>query len=75
VEHRAGPLVNVAFLVILSLLGDLNRTLGWAETRYPNAHAFLRALWFINLGLLIFNLLPIYPLDGGQILRSCSGLW
>ena len=27
----------------------------------------------INLGLLIFNMLPIYPLDGGQILRSL--LW
>ena len=68
----AGPLVNVAFLVILSLLGMLSRSLGWAETM-PNAQAFLRALWFINLALLIFNLLPIYPLDGGQILRSL--LW
>ena len=68
----AGPLVNVALLVILSLLGMLNRTLGWAATM-PNAYAFLRTIWFINLGLLIFNLLPIYPLDGGQILRSL--LW
>ena len=68
----AGPLVNVAFLVILSLLGILNRSLGSSETM-SNAHLFLRALWFINLGLLIFNLLPIYPLDGGQILRSL--LW
>jgi hypothetical protein len=33
----------------------------------------LRAVWAVNLGLLIFNLLPIYPLDGGQILRSL--LW
>jgi Zn-dependent protease len=68
----AGPLVNVALLVILWLLGMLNRSTGWEET-IPNAHAFMRALWFINLGLLIFNLLPIYPLDGGQILRSL--LW
>jgi hypothetical protein len=68
----AGPLVNVALLPILSLLGMLNRSLGWAETM-PNAHALLRAVWLINLGLLIFNLLPIYPLDGGQIVRSL--LW
>jgi Zn-dependent protease len=68
----AGPLVNVVLLPILSLLGMLNRSLGWAEAM-PNAHALLRAVWFINLGLLIFNMLPIYPLDGGQILRSL--LW
>lgn len=68
----AGPLVNVALLVILSLFGVLNRSTGWADA-IPNAHAFLRTLWAINLGLLAFNMLPIYPLDGGQILRSL--LW
>jgi Zn-dependent protease len=68
----AGPLVNVGMLVILSLLWMLNRSTGWADA-IPNAHALLRTLLFINLGLLIFNLLPIYPLDGGQILRSL--LW
>ena len=69
----AGPLVNVALLVIVSPLGIiLDRSLGLAQTA-PDAHAFLRALWIMNLGLLIFNLLPVYPLDGGQILRSL--LW
>jgi Zn-dependent protease len=68
----AGPLVNVAFLVILFLLGIINRLTGW-EDAIPNAHAFMRTIAVINLGLLVFNLLPIYPLDGGQILRSL--LW
>lgn len=68
----AGPLVNLLLLPILSAIGMLNRSLGWAQAM-PNAHALLRAVWFINLGLLIFNMLPIYPLDGGQILRSL--LW
>ncbi|MGO9272651.1 MAG: M50 family metallopeptidase [Terriglobia bacterium] len=68
----AGPLVNVALLVVVPLLGILNRWSGLAEVM-PDARLLLRALWVMNLGLLIFNLLPIYPLDGGQILRSL--LW
>jgi Zn-dependent protease len=69
----AGPLVNVALVPILYALGMLSRSAGWAETM-PNANAFLHAVWIINLSLLIFNMLPIYPLDGGQILRSRLGL-
>ena len=34
---------------------------------------FLSALWWINTSLLVFNLLPIYPLDGGQLVRGL--LW
>jgi hypothetical protein len=39
----------------------------------PDAYQLLRAVMWIDLSLLIFNMLPIYPLDGGQILRSL--LW
>src|SRR5207253_3847669 len=68
----AGPLVNVALVPILYVIGIGDRSFGWAEAM-PNAHALLGAVVFINKVLLIFNLLPIYPLDGGQILRSL--LW
>lgn len=68
----AGPLVNVILVPILIGLVFLSRFLGLATT-IPDAIMLLRAVTFMNLGLLIFNLLPIYPLDGGQILRSL--LW
>ena len=68
----AGPLVNVALAPVLSLLWWLGYSLGWADAM-PNAYAFVKAICIINWGLLIFNMLPIYPLDGGQILQSL--LW
>ncbi len=68
----AGPLVNVVLIPVFILLGRLMSTWGTPETM-PNAYGLLGAVQFINIALLIFNLLPIYPLDGGQILRSL--LW
>jgi Zn-dependent protease len=68
----AGPLVNVLLMPTFMGLGYLSRSAGIPQTM-PDVHALLRAVAYINAALLIFNLLPIYPLDGGQILRSL--LW
>ena len=68
----AGPLVNVALLPVLWTIVILSRSSGWAEAM-PNSYALLGMVWFINKWLLIFNMLPVYPLDGGKILRSL--LW
>jgi Zn-dependent protease len=68
----AGPLVNVVLAPILFGAYILAGNLGW-EASAPNAFRFVQALLYINVVILAFNLLPIYPLDGGQILRSL--LW
>ena len=70
----AGPLVNVILFPILTVIIFVAAR---AHLRFsdPDLYRFLTAIWGINAGLLIFNLLPIYPLDGGQILRAILWFW
>jgi len=68
----AGPLVNVALVPVLLLLHKALEVFG-AGRATPDVFRLLQAITTINIGLLIFNLMPVYPLDGGQILRSL--LW
>jgi Zn-dependent protease len=68
----AGPLVNVVLIPILAALVSASWHFGWYDTR-PDLYELLHNVYWINIGLLIFNMMPVYPLDGGQILRSL--LW
>ena len=68
----AGPLVNVVLLLPLGAAYTASQAMGLALTM-PNAYHWLGYVLFINVSLLVFNILPIYPLDGGQILWSL--LW
>ncbi|MCC7146353.1 MAG: site-2 protease family protein [Phycisphaeraceae bacterium] len=67
----AGPLVNLILIPVLTVLLWLSSGNGagaWHKTR-----DVLELLWSINLALLVFNMLPVYPLDGGQTLQAI--LW
>jgi Zn-dependent protease len=65
----AGPLVNVVLAPILWVAFTLSKSAGVS----PDLSLLLQAALVIDLGLFVFNILPIYPLDGGQILRAL--LW
>jgi len=68
----AGPLVNIALLPILWLLYHWLQSSAAASTM-PDLVRLAFWIQRINEVLFVFNILPIYPLDGGQILRSL--LW
>jgi Zn-dependent protease len=67
----AGPLVNVVLVPVLTIAALMTAEPIGGEP--SDSTVLLSNVWQINLGLLIFNMLPVYPLDGGQILRSL--LW
>jgi len=65
----AGPLVNVALLPVLGGVYFAASASGWS-TRTPTCTTWRTACWPSTWCCWSSNLLPIYPLDGGQILRS-----
>jgi Zn-dependent protease len=64
----AGPLSNL-FLAFLAAAG-LAAVYAWlpAESRGTALAELLQAMFFINIGLCVFNLLPLPPLDGSHLL-------
>lgn len=77
----AGPAVNVAIFILMFFVGPLLGYYNIADLRNGEtdseviANIGLGAYVFyyvhlLNLILLIFNMIPAYPLDGGQILHS-----
>jgi Zn-dependent protease len=62
----AGPLASLALAIIFwALKGIVD---GVADI--PVLSAILGFLAYINLALLIFNMVPGFPLDGGRVLRA-----
>ena len=63
----AGPLGNLALAVLaLGLAVLIGQTLHLA----PSIFRLIRLFVELNVLLLVFNLLPIHPLDGGKILAA-----
>lgn len=65
----AGPGMNLLIAFVLAL------ALGFTEIFFPMvAQRFLIPALLVNLSLVVFNLLPIPPLDGSRVMRHIVGM-
>lgn len=79
----AGPAVTLAIAVVLAAVGILAE--GWAGFReavvldtgsdVSGLMALIAWLVTINLLILIFNMLPAFPMDGGRVARAVAWRW
>jgi Zn-dependent protease len=75
----AGPLVNLCLsLALLGVLNHyrvpLNSSSELDELTQPSVEGLARSLFWGNLVLAAFNLLPALPMDGGRIFRALLAL-
>ncbi len=66
----AGPAVNVAIAAVLFLaLGGLPSMDAGTQVQNPAVGLLGRLAW-VNISLVVFNLIPAFPMDGGRVLRA-----
>jgi Zn-dependent protease len=64
----AGPAMNLFVAIIVANLYEFGIGVGWSVFEGPGPEIFFYYLVVINLLLMLFNLIPIGPLDGHYIL-------
>jgi stage IV sporulation protein FB len=71
----AGPAVNVVIAAVLILFLHSGFDLQAVQQLDNPSLSFLVRLASVNIFLVLFNLIPAFPMDGGRVLRAVLSFW
>ncbi len=71
----AGPAVNVAIFVVLVVVFRVDLDVGALMQIEDPREGFLARVAMVNLFLVLFNMLPAFPMDGGRVFRAVLSIW
>jgi Zn-dependent protease len=66
----AGPLVNVVIAAVLLVFVGMPNPLDPQFRDFTSPIGQLQRLMVLNIWLVIFNMIPAFPMDGGRVLRA-----
>ena len=70
----AGPAVNIVIAFILFFWLFLTASFEPFSKLSMTSGSFLERLMVVNIFLVLFNILPAFPMDGGRVLRGFLGM-
>lgn len=66
----AGPAINVLIWATITIVLGVHADIESLQSLEDTSEGFLARLAAVNLFLVIFNMIPAFPMDGGRVLRA-----